>query len=288
MATDLYALPASDFNDIASGSSSGSPSETATTGYDLVTGRGSPKANLIVSALVGTTSTAPATATHLSVTAPSSATAGGTFSITVSALSSSNTAATGYAGTVHFSSSDVLAGLPANYTFTTADAGTHTFTGLKLDTAGSQSVVATDTSNGTIAGSTSLTVTPGVATHVVFGQLPTSALAGVAISPAVTVKLEDAFNNVLTNDSTDRVTVSLGTNPSAGTLSGTTTATVSAGVATFGNLSINLAGTGYTLSASSPAATTGATSSTFNIGANTTASPALPRRRARLPAARSA
>ena len=35
---------------------------------------------------------------------------------------------TGYTGTIHFTSSDVQAVLPANYTFTTADGGMHRFT----------------------------------------------------------------------------------------------------------------------------------------------------------------
>jgi subtilase family serine protease len=46
--SDLYALPSSDFNDITGGSNGYS----ATAGYDLVTGLGSPKANLVVSGLV--------------------------------------------------------------------------------------------------------------------------------------------------------------------------------------------------------------------------------------------
>jgi hypothetical protein len=44
--------------------------------------------------------------------------------------------ATGYAGTVHFTSSDGKTVLPANYTFTAADKGVHTFTTLKLKTKG--------------------------------------------------------------------------------------------------------------------------------------------------------
>ncbi len=51
----LYQLPASDFHDITSGSNGG---YSAGAGYDLVTGRGSPVANLIVAGLVGT-STSP-------------------------------------------------------------------------------------------------------------------------------------------------------------------------------------------------------------------------------------
>ncbi len=46
--SDLYSLPSADFNDITSGSNGYS----ATAGYDLVTGLGTPKANLVVSGLV--------------------------------------------------------------------------------------------------------------------------------------------------------------------------------------------------------------------------------------------
>jgi hypothetical protein len=52
----LYQVPAADFHDITSGSSQGTPNEAATTGYDLVTGRGSPVANLLVNDLVNWTS----------------------------------------------------------------------------------------------------------------------------------------------------------------------------------------------------------------------------------------
>jgi subtilase family serine protease len=45
---DLYSLPSSDFHDVTSGSNGGF---SASTGYDLVTGRGSPIANLVVPAL---------------------------------------------------------------------------------------------------------------------------------------------------------------------------------------------------------------------------------------------
>ena len=265
--TDLYQLPSSDFNDTTTGSSTGSPSISASAGYDLVTGRGTPKANLIVPALVGQTN--PAVTTHLAVSAPSTDTAGGTFSITVTAENGSNGTTSGYTGTIHFSSSDVAAGLPANYTFTAADAGVHTFTGLVLKTAGSQTITATDTSSSSITGSATVAVSAAAASQLVFGQQPTGQLVGATLSPTVTVKIEDAYNNVLTGDSTDKVTIALGTNPSGATLGGTTTATVSGGVATFGNLSLNLVGTGYTLVATSTATSSGVTSSTFNISANT-------------------
>src|SRR5262249_18563879 len=64
---------------------------------------------------------------------------------------------------------------------------------------------------------------------------------------------------------TDQVTVALGNNPGGGTLGGTTTVTVSGGVATFADLSVSQAGTGYTLTASAPGLA-GATSARFNRG----------------------
>ena len=48
---DIYNLPSSDFHDITSGSNG---AFSAATGYDLVTGRGSPNAPLIVAGLAGT------------------------------------------------------------------------------------------------------------------------------------------------------------------------------------------------------------------------------------------
>jgi hypothetical protein len=53
----IYQLPSADFHDITSGSNGG---YTAGPGYDLVTGRGSPVANLVVAGLIGGTTTAPA------------------------------------------------------------------------------------------------------------------------------------------------------------------------------------------------------------------------------------
>ena len=73
---------------------------------------------------------------------------------------------TGYTGTVHLTSSDAQAVLPANYTFTGADAGTHAFS-VTLKTAGTQSITATDTVTVTITGTQSgITVQAGPATTI--------------------------------------------------------------------------------------------------------------------------
>jgi hypothetical protein len=67
------------------------------------------------------------------------------FAMTVTAYDAFGNLATGYRGTVHFTSSDPAAGLPADYEFTAADNGEHTFTGFELNTPGDETITATDT-----------------------------------------------------------------------------------------------------------------------------------------------
>ena len=155
---NLYQLPTSEFHDITTGVSAGNPIYSAGPGYDLVTGRGTPIANLIINDLAGQSgSNSP---THFSVTAPASIVSGSFFSITVNALTASNSLSATYQGTIQFSSTDSVAGvvLPPSYTFTESDNGSHTFTGVRLVTPGTQSVSVNDSANNTIAGSTSLSV----------------------------------------------------------------------------------------------------------------------------------
>jgi len=140
----------------------------------------------------------PGAATHFVVAAPGVANAGTAFAITVTAEDQYNNVATGYRGTAHFTSTDGAATLPANYTFVAGDNGVHTFAaGVKLVTAGIQTVTATDTVTGTITGtSTGTTVSPLAATHFVVAA-PGVATAGTAFS--VTVTAEDQYNNVATS-----------------------------------------------------------------------------------------
>ena len=100
-------------------------------------------------------------------------------------------------------------------------------------------------------------------------QQPTNVGAGVAISPAVRVAVQDASGNTVTS-ATNAVTIAIGANPSSGTLSGTLSVAAVNGVATFGNLSINNAGNGFTLTVAS-SGLTGLTSSTFNVMAQAAA-----------------
>jgi len=97
----------------------------------------------------------PNPATHLAVTGyPSPTTAGVSHTLTVQALDANNNVATTYLGTVHFTSSDGTAVLPSNYTFQAGDAGARVFN-VTFNTAGTQSVSATDTAVPSIAGSQS-------------------------------------------------------------------------------------------------------------------------------------
>src|SRR5262249_19003735 len=70
----------------------------------------------------------PAAASTFSFSAfPATVSSGQAFTLTVEALDPFGNVATGYTGTVHLGSSDPAATLPADYTFTPADEGTHTF-----------------------------------------------------------------------------------------------------------------------------------------------------------------
>ena len=120
---------------------------------------------------------------------------------------------------------------------------------------------------GGCSGSTSGPVQPtgvGPAAKLVFTAQPSNAVAGAANSPATQVAVQDAQGNTVTT-ATISITLAIGTNPASGTLAGTKTVAAVNGVATFSTLSLNVVGTGYTLTAAATGLT-GATSTAFNIG----------------------
>jgi hypothetical protein len=85
----------------------------------------------------------PGVASQFLLTAPATVNPGVPFSLTLTVEDAYGNVATGYTGTVQFSSTDRKAKLPANYTFTTANKGTHTFTGVVLRTKGNQKITVT-------------------------------------------------------------------------------------------------------------------------------------------------
>ena len=105
-----------------------------------------------------------------------------------------------------------------------------------------------------------------------FRVQPRGVTAGNIMTPAVQVQIQDTLGNVDTSF-TASVTIAIGTNPVGGRLSGTTSVAPVNGVALFGDLALDKAGTGYTLTASAPGAT-GATSASFDVIATTGSAPA--------------
>jgi len=140
----------------------------------------------------------PATAARFTVAGfPSPNVAGATGSFMVTALDAFGNTATGYTGTVLFSSSDPQADLPGTYSFVGGDTGTHTFTnGATLRTAGTQSITATDTVTASVTGSQSITVTSigGVGSFVLTGY---PSPASVNTTNGFTVIAKDAYGNTV-------------------------------------------------------------------------------------------
>jgi hypothetical protein len=121
-----------------------------------------------------------ASASAFILDAPDTVQAGVPFDVTVTAVDPFRQVAVGYTGTVTFSTTDSDPGvvLPADYTFTLDDGGTHTFTDTgrgetTLLTLGDQMLTVTDTADSTITGSATITVVPaGAAPAPDFSQRP--------------------------------------------------------------------------------------------------------------------
>jgi hypothetical protein len=139
----------------------------------------------------------PAPASRLVLSAPNAAVAGTAFAVTVTVYDPYGNVASNYTGTVTFSSTDTYPGLvPANYPFSAADQGTHTFAGVTLFTAQAQVLTAQDTVNGALAASAPVTVSPGPVSQFLI-TAPASTGSGSPFSFTVTVF--DAYGNLATN-----------------------------------------------------------------------------------------
>jgi hypothetical protein len=98
----------------------------------------------------------PPVVTHFSISAPSNISSGTSFNFTVTALDASNNAVMTYSGRVHLTSTDSKAQLPPD---STLPGGSNVFSA-RLPTAGGQTITATDTSAGSLTGSSG-TITVG-------------------------------------------------------------------------------------------------------------------------------
>ncbi len=130
-----------------------------------------------------------------------------------------------YEGTVDFSGTDnQIAGLPSDYTFTAADAGSHTFADAALKTAGNQTITATDSVTGTMTGGVAVDVVPAAASQMVITSSPLTLIAGSR--EQVTARLEDAYSNLGATPATNQ-TIRLTTTSTAGTFYATQSGTAS-------------------------------------------------------------
>lgn len=200
-------------------------------------------------------------------TQPATATAGAAISATVTARDQYGNTATSFVGSVTIAiGANPGSGTLGGTKDVTASAGVATFSGLSIDKVGTgYTLTATPTAGAPPAAVTSTTfnINPGAPVKLAFIAQPTNASAGSPINPAVQVAAQDAQGNT-TPAYVSNVTIAIGTNPGAGTLSGSAVATPVNGVATFAGLSINKPGTGYTLSATGAGLTAG-TSAGFNV-----------------------
>jgi putative cofactor-binding repeat protein len=122
-------------------------------------------------------------ANHFRVSAPAEVVAGQPFTFTVAAIDDQGFLATNYTGQIHFSSTDVEAQLPDDYTFQPADGGIQTFTAT-LSTPGSQTVLVYDTGYTKATGTATITVDDSA------GPAPSQS-AGRDVAVALAVALND-------------------------------------------------------------------------------------------------
>ena len=204
------------------------------------------------------------------ITVPASCTShtyfGSGNNVVVTAYDAYGNVKTDYTGSVYFTSSDTnsYVRLPysssSRYTFTTGDAGVHTFTstttsGFRLITVPSQTITVTD---GTISTqSAAITVNPGTLNQFNFSTIPSPQTAGVAFSITITAQDRDG-NTVTSYVGTNTLTAS------SGTISPTSTTAFTAGVWT-GSVTMTSVGSSRTIGTSGGGYT--GTSNTFTINA---------------------
>jgi kumamolisin len=215
---------ASDFHDVTSGTSG---SYSAVTGYDLVTGWGSPNTGLIA-ALTGSSSSSPSFALSASPT-----------SLTVAAGSSgastiTSTVSGGFDSAVTLSASGAPSGVTVGFSagsITGTGSSTATFTVASTTAAGTYSITIKGTSGSTTSSTTvSLTVT-NTATGFSVSASPTSLTVDRSSSGTVTITTTatGGFNSAITLSASgqgggETITFS----PTSITGSGTSTMTVTA------------------------------------------------------------
>lgn len=155
---------------------------------------------------------------------------------------------------------DPLGGTLSGTTAVSAIDGIASFSGLSLDKAAPGYTLRATAGGPIQVTSTAFTINPATPVGLAFSTQPVSVTSDNNI--IVAVRARDRFDNLVNVDAS--VTISIADNPEGGTLTGTTTQAPSGGVASFADLKIDSAATGYTLRAESGTLTS-ALSSVFNV-----------------------
>src|SRR5206468_4099688 len=197
----------------------------------------------LTSALSAVFTVNPGPAASLAIqTQPTTVTAGVTFSPapTVRILDAFGNLATTSSAVVTAALNPGTAVLQGTTSVTTVN-GVATFANLSYTKA---ETIMIDFTSGTLTGATSasVTVNASAASKLTIQTQPSgTATAGVAFTQQPVIRIEDAYGNLRSSDNSTVVTVAR--SGGSGTLQGTLTATAVNGVATFANLSHNLANT---------------------------------------------
>jgi hypothetical protein len=241
----LYQLPQSDFHDITNGNNGG---YSAGAGYDLVTGRGSPYANLIIPALIdsGSTNQPPTVATPASATP--NPVAGTTTNLSVLGADSGGAAGLTYTWTVI----NAPAGAPAP-TFSANGSNAAQNSTATFHAAGNYTFLVTITDPGGLTATSSVTVTVAQ-TFISLAVSPGSVSLAGGATQQFSATGKDQFGNALTNQPTVAWTLSgIGSLSSSGLYTAPAsngTATVQASAGGFSNTA------SITVSASAPTVVT--------------------------------
>jgi alpha-tubulin suppressor-like RCC1 family protein len=142
--------------------------------------------------------------------------------------------------------------------------GVATFTGVHITSAGQGYTIVASSQGLTAATSDAFEIVAGPAAGIGFLTPPSNVAAGQPFSPVIQVVVQDQYGNAVTT-AVGGITLALASNPGGGTLSGTLTAALSSGIATFPGVSINKAAQSYTLSATATPASFTVTSSAFAV-----------------------
>ncbi len=241
-----------DFHDITSGNNNNGHGKTfnAVTGYDLVTGWGSPNGQNLINALAGS-----ASPTFTLSDSPSSLTitqgaVGGTSTITVNDLN-------GFNGSVSLTASGLPTGVTATFSPTsTTTTSTLTLTASSTATLGTVTVTITGTSGSLVATTTlTLKVQAPATPNFTISASPASLTVkpGGKATTTITVTSQNGFNSAVTLSGSglpSGVTAAFATNPVTPPANGTVTSVLTltaASNATLGTFTITLTGTSGSL-----------------------------------------